>query len=205
MASSSNDKICIRCGKKNDPLNHVGARYQDNQNEKHPLQTILEQAQALKLDNLASIIEGNLQNKTPTFIHLSCRHYLRNNFRPRKRSMGGAQQSIDKRVARRSDPVMFDFKSQCFYCEKPCIEDKKHADRKNFEIVSTISTKIYTSTLEIFAEVEKTIMPKTLKGDYLELAILLLQKQGIIQHVDPVLKTHFPKNHQRVVQYRQIK
>ena len=26
---------------------------------------------------------------------------------------------------------------------------QKHADRKNFEIVSTINTKIYTSTLEI--------------------------------------------------------
>ena len=50
MASSSNDKICIRCGeslKENDPLNHVGTRYQDNQNEKHPLQTILEHTQAL--------------------------------------------------------------------------------------------------------------------------------------------------------------
>ena len=152
MASFRNDKMFIRCGeslKENDPLNHVGARYRDNQNEKHPLQTILEQAQALKLDNLASSIEENLQNKTPTFIHLSCRDYLRNNSRPRKRSMGDAQQSIVKRVARRSDPVMFDFKSQCFYCEKPCIEDKKHADRKNFEIVSTINTKIYTSTLEI--------------------------------------------------------
>ena len=63
--------------------------------------------------------------------------------------MGDAQQSIVKCAARRSDPMMFDFKSQCFYCEKPCIEDKKHADRKNFEIVSTINTKIYTSTLEI--------------------------------------------------------
>ena len=63
--------------------------------------------------------------------------------------MGDAQQSIVKRFARRSDPVMFYFKSQCFYCEKPCIEDKKHADRKNFEIVSTVNTKIYTSTLEI--------------------------------------------------------
>ena len=72
MASSSNDKICILCGKnlkENDPLNHVGAQYWDNQNKKHPLQTILEQAQALKLDNLASSIEQNLQNKTPTFIH----------------------------------------------------------------------------------------------------------------------------------------
>ena len=63
MASPSNDKICIRCGerlKENDPLNYVGARYRDHQNEKHPLQTLLEQAQALKLDNLASCIEANL-------------------------------------------------------------------------------------------------------------------------------------------------
>ena len=63
MASSINDKICIRCGgslKENDPLDHVGARYRDNQNEKYPLQTILEQAQALKLDNLASSIDENL-------------------------------------------------------------------------------------------------------------------------------------------------
>ena len=95
MASSSNDKICIRCReslKENDPLNHVGARYRDNQNEKHPLQIILEQAQALKLDNLASNIEENLQSKTPVFIRLSCRDYLRNNSRPKKRSMGDAQQ-----------------------------------------------------------------------------------------------------------------
>ena len=66
MPSSSNDKICIGCGeslKENDPLNHVGARCRDNQNEKHPLQTILEQAQALKLDNLAPNIEDNLQTK----------------------------------------------------------------------------------------------------------------------------------------------
>ena len=46
--------------------------------------------------------------------------------------MGDAQQSIVKCVARGSDPAMFDFKSQCFCYEKPCIEDKKHADRKNF-------------------------------------------------------------------------
>ena len=97
MASSSNDKICIWCGeslKENDPLNHVGARYRDNQNKKHPLQTISEQAQALKLYNLASNIEENLQNETPAFINLSCRDYLRNNSRPRKKSMGDAQQSI---------------------------------------------------------------------------------------------------------------
>ena len=69
---------------KNDPLSLVGAQYRDNQNEKHPLQTVLEQAQALKLDNVAPNIEENLLNKTSTFIHLSCRDYLRNNSRPRE-------------------------------------------------------------------------------------------------------------------------
>ena len=43
---------------------------QDNQNERHPLQTISEQAQALKLDNLASNVEEDLQNKTPTLFIL---------------------------------------------------------------------------------------------------------------------------------------
>ena len=46
---------------------------------------ILEQAHALKLTNLASNIAENLQNKAPTFIHLSCKDYLRNKFRPKKR------------------------------------------------------------------------------------------------------------------------
>ena len=48
-------------------------------------------AQALKLDNLAYSIEENFQNKTPTFIHLSCKDYSRNNSRPTKRLMGDAQ------------------------------------------------------------------------------------------------------------------
>ena len=69
---------------------YVGGQHRDNQNEKHALQTILEQAQALELNNLASNNEENLQSKTPTFIHLSCREYLRNNSRPKERSMGDA-------------------------------------------------------------------------------------------------------------------
>ena len=59
------DKICIRCGesfKENHPLNHFVARYRDDQNEKHPLKTILEQTLTLKLNNLASNIAENVQN-----------------------------------------------------------------------------------------------------------------------------------------------
>ena len=36
-----------------------------------------------------------------------------------------------------------------FYCENLVLKTKKHADKKNFEIVCTINTKIDTSTLEI--------------------------------------------------------
>ena len=81
MASSSSDKICIQCDKgfeKNNPLNHVGAQYHDDHNEKHPLKTILEQTTALSLNNLACNTAEYLQNKTATFIH------LRNKSRPRK-------------------------------------------------------------------------------------------------------------------------
>ena len=57
MASSSSGKICIQCGerfKENNPLNHVGTQYRDDQNEKHPRKTVLEQTYALKLNNVAS-------------------------------------------------------------------------------------------------------------------------------------------------------
>ena len=88
---------------KKNPLNHVGARYRDDQNEKHPPKTIFEQACALKLNNLPPNIKENLQNKTPTYIHLSFRDYLKNKSRPRKRLTEDALQSSVKRVARRSD------------------------------------------------------------------------------------------------------
>ena len=41
-----------------------------------------------------------------------------------------------------------------FIVNKPCIDDKKHSDRNNFEIASIINTKIYTSTLEICTDRE---------------------------------------------------
>ena len=37
-------------------------RYRDDQNEKYPLKKVLEEAHALKGNNLASNIAGNLQN-----------------------------------------------------------------------------------------------------------------------------------------------
>ena len=80
---------------------------------------------------------------------LPCRDYLRNRSRSKKRLLKDAQQSYVKHVARRSDPGLFGFTNQCLYCEKLCTDDKKHFDRKNFEIASILNTKIYTSALEI--------------------------------------------------------
>ena len=49
--------------------------------------------------------------------------------------------------------MSLDYDSQCFYCKKP-INDKKHSDRKNFEISIITNTKIYKSTLEFCRERE---------------------------------------------------
>ena len=39
--------------------------------------------------------------------------------------MENTPQSSVKHAVKRSNPGLLDFKSQCFYCEKPYIEDKK--------------------------------------------------------------------------------
>ena len=89
MALSSIDKICIRWDKslkENNPLNHVGARYCDDKNEKHPLRAILEQAHALKLNNLASIIANSSKQNSNIYSFIMERLlYLRNKPRPIER------------------------------------------------------------------------------------------------------------------------
>ena len=142
MQSSSSEKIYIQCGKsfkENSPLNHVGAQYHEDQNEKYHLKTILDQAHALQLNNLASNIAEIFKihsTFSPTFIHLSCRDYLRNISRQSKRLLENVQQSSVKRVTKRSDPGLFDFKRQYFYCEKACIDDKKHFNRKTLKLLA---------------------------------------------------------------------
>ena len=96
--------------------------------------------------------------------------------------------------------MMFDFKSQCFYCEKPCIEDKKHADRKNFEIVSTINTKIYTSTLEICRGREDNYA-KNIERRLLGISDFVAAEARYHSACRSSFENPFPKNHQKVVQY----
>ena len=52
-------------------------------------------------------------------------------------------------MSTRSESKRFDFKTQCFYCESPCVVDFKHPDRSKFEEVKTKDPMIYKNTLAI--------------------------------------------------------
>ena len=92
--------------------------------------TILEHAIKLNLTNLAAVLENNLQNNIPTFIHLTFQDKLRNKSHP-KRRLKTIEPDLSECPARRSDVGDFDFKAQCFYCEKTFTPDFCHPDRKN--------------------------------------------------------------------------
>ena len=49
----------------------------------------------------------------------------------------------------RSESKRFDFKTQCFYCESPCVVDFKNSDINTFEEVRTKHTAIHKNTLAI--------------------------------------------------------
>ena len=86
---------------------------------KHPLKTILEHAIKLNLTDLAALLENNLQNNIPTFIHLTCQDKSRNQSHP-KRRLETNEPDLSKHPTRGSDVGDFDFKAQCFYCEQTC-------------------------------------------------------------------------------------
>ena len=91
-----------------------------------------------------------------------------------------------------------------------CIDDKKHSDRKNFEIASIINTNIYTSTLEICRDRDnsgsKNIESRLLgKSDFVAVKARYHSACSLQNSAIRVLKTHFSKNHQEFVQYKQIK
>ena len=144
------NKVCVKCNTGSidaDKLNQVGSKYRQGRDEKHPIDTIIEHAEKLQLTDLAEKLKENKLNDTPTYIHLSCRTSLKNS--SRKRSSTDTDDNLSKRPARRSYVQGFDFLEQCFYCEKPCVVDKKHPSRTVFKKVGTKDTKIYSNTLEI--------------------------------------------------------
>ena len=146
------EKVCVNCAegsRDGDPLNHVGSRFQGGEDKKHPLDTITEHATKLKLDALVTKLNEHKQQQIPTYIHLSCRSFLKNQSRPKRKTAVEEELGSSKRISRRSEVEKFDFKEQCFYCGKICIFDVKHPDRRDFEEVTTKYTKIYIKTLEL--------------------------------------------------------
>ncbi|XP_047133401.1 uncharacterized protein LOC124811573 [Hydra vulgaris] len=137
--------LCVKCGedvRMHDPLNHVGSKYSDSSKKKHPLTAIIEHAMKLNLDTFVDKLKLNKRTKANTYIHLSCRSFLKN--RSRKRSM----KFETERIAR-AKMELFDFKTQCFYCGGDCVYDRKNPNRNKFEEVRTKKAAIYSSTIEI--------------------------------------------------------
>ena len=71
---------------------------------------------------------------------------MRNKSRPRKRLIEDAHRASVKCVSRRPDPGLFDSKSQCFYSEKPCIDDKNVLIEKILKLLAS-SSLIYNTSV----------------------------------------------------------
>ena len=143
---------CIYCEKDSsaeEPLCHIGLWFTEGSDKKHPIDTLLEYATKLRLDNVvAKINEHKLQN-IPSFIHNNCRVSLKNKCRKRISDTESEPITTTLKTTRSSESGSFDFKEQCFYCGKPCSYDYKHPDRSDIEQVGTKDTKIYVHTLHL--------------------------------------------------------
>ena len=142
------NKICIKYGKcsseSKERLDQVRVRWREDSNSKHPLLTLISYADKLELQPLVDQLKANLNNREITFIHNSCRTDLRNASRRIKPT-----KIREKSISVRSEHSSFDFKRQCFYCERVCIYDEKHPDRNRFEEVRTKGTGVHKTTLEL--------------------------------------------------------
>ena len=156
------EKVCIRCNETSkedeDRLNHVGSKFIEGKNRKHPIGTLVEQASNVGLSELVECLADYKHQKKAVYIHLSCRTALKNNARKKKNETSEEQTTeIEAKRSRRSDTSeTFDFKKNCFYCENLCEYDKEHPDRDNFSLVSTKDTKIHQQTLTICRSREDT-------------------------------------------------
>ena len=68
-------KACVHCAeglKDNDPLNLVGSKYRGVTDKKHPLDTLIEHAEKLKLVSLDKKLNNHKQMEIPLYIHLPC-------------------------------------------------------------------------------------------------------------------------------------
>ena len=87
MNESENEEnkciICDQCVKEGDQLNEIGSRWtlkdEECKDKKHPMDTIIEQAEKLHMEILFATLTNNKLSKVKTFIHKTCRTTSRNN------------------------------------------------------------------------------------------------------------------------------
>ena len=108
MNHLGNEENCILCDqgvKEGDQLNDTGSRWtlkcDEDKEKKHPMDTIIDQAKKLRMENLVTIPERNKLSKIKTYIHKTCRTTLRNNLR--KRLPSSTDQEANKRQRTRSE------------------------------------------------------------------------------------------------------
>ena len=147
------EDICVKCGdgfRNEDRLCNVSTYYCiDDENAKNPLDTTIQHANKLNYKELVETLHKNKNDGIQTFIHTSCRTFLKNRARATKRSSTSSEECKIKRPSIRLNQQSFDFKKQCLYCGHDCVFDERRPDRNNFEEVRTKSTDIYYVTLEI--------------------------------------------------------
>ena len=177
MNHLGNEENCIFCDqgvKEGDQLNDIGSRWtlkdEEDKEKKRPIDTIIDQAKKLHMENFVTILERNKLSKIKTYIHKTCRTTLRNNLR--KRLSSSTDQDANKRQRAHCDYCNFDFKTRCFYCGNLCIFDPKHPDCKNFEEVTTKLTKIHSVTLAICKTCDD-LVAKTLERRLLNVSNLV--------------------------------
>ena len=102
MNHLGNEENCILCDqgvKERDQLNDIGSRWmvkdEEDKKKTHPMDTIIDQAKKLHMENLVTILLRNKLSKIKTYIHKTCRTTLRNN--SRKRLSSSTDQEANKR------------------------------------------------------------------------------------------------------------
>ena len=106
---------CFKCNEETEEAVAEVGKFGTQRGGKHPLKTLIGYVEKQRLPSLAAELKDNLKTKEPTFIHKSCRTKLRNQSRETK------EEKLQKENAPPTGRKhLFDFKTQCFYCEKPC-------------------------------------------------------------------------------------
>ena len=134
--------VCLHCNKgvtSNDAINHVGLR------SDAPVLTLIEHASTLGMVGLVEKIKEKHKSKIPIYIHVSCRTMLKNNIRAMRSEEPNTCSEMTLSMC-----TPFDFKSQCFFCEKTSKVDNKNPTRKDYHLVTSLDS-IQSKILSICA------------------------------------------------------